>query len=295
MSADYDSLLMNVVQFGRDRRATAAALVESLAGARVGGIRTNLATMAAILRERDFLAGATTTAYLDEHPEVLTAGVPSDDDVTAHLLAVVFADERQPRGSAPGDRLRSVGLAEPAHAGATAYVAARWSTCTRSSTSWRVTARPCSIGPNRGRSPTARCPPTIDASSRCGFSNAPTRGRCSEIDGVRRRVEVLLEGDGAFTTSHGVSLAWSRPPRFVDHDAEQAGSGPVSPLPGTVIAVHVEAGQTVADGTLLMVVEAMKMEHKITAHAAGVVREVRFTAGQRVDAGDLLVVLEATE
>jgi propionyl-CoA carboxylase alpha chain len=114
-----------------------------------------------------------------------------------------------------------------------------------------------------------------------------------EIDGVRHAVEVTLDGGEAFTSSKGVSLGWVRPPRFADHDADQAGSGPVSPLPGTVIAVHVEAGQAVEDGTLLMVVEAMKMEHKITAHAAAVVSEVRFQAGDRVDAGDLLVVLES--
>ena len=50
------------------------------------------------------------------------------------------------------------------------------------------------------------------------------------------------------------------------------GSGPISPLPGTVIAVHVVPGDVVAEGQLLMVVEAMKMEHKITASADAVGR-----------------------
>jgi propionyl-CoA carboxylase alpha chain len=106
-------------------------------------------------------------------------------------------------------------------------------------------------------------------------------------------VEVMFDGDRVHVVEAVSRHGWVRPPRFADHDADQAGSGPVSPLPGTVIAVHVEAGQTVEDGTLLMVVEAMKMEHKITAHAAAVVSEVRFRAGDRVDAGDLLVVLES--
>ena len=59
-----------------------------------------------------------------------------------------------------------------------------------------------------------------------------------------------------------------------------------------MIAVHVEAGQAVHDGQLLMVVEAMKMEHKITAHADARVTEVRYEVGDRVDTGDLLVALE---
>ena len=76
------------------------------------------------------------------------------------------------------------------------------------------------------------------------------------------------------------------------HDADVGGGGPICPLPGTVIAVHVAVGDSVVEGQLLMVVEAMKMEHKITAPADSVVAEVRFAVGDRVDTGDLLVALE---
>ncbi|MGB7879017.1 MAG: biotin/lipoyl-containing protein, partial [Ilumatobacteraceae bacterium] len=62
-----------------------------------------------------------------------------------------------------------------------------------------------------------------------------------------------------------------------------------------VIAVHVEAGASVVDGQLLMVVEAMKMEHKIVASGDATVTEVRFAVGDRVDTGDLLVALEHHE
>ena len=67
--------------------------------------------------------------------------------------------------------------------------------------------------------------------------------------------------------------------------------GLVAPMPGKVIAVEVTAGDAVAEGQLLMIVEAMKMEHRITAPHAGVVGEVRAHAGDQVGAGDLLVVL----
>ena len=62
-----------------------------------------------------------------------------------------------------------------------------------------------------------------------------------------------------------------------------------------MIAVHVAVGDSVVEGQLLMVVEAMKMEHKITAPSESVVAEVCFAVGDRVDTGDLLVALDAPQ
>ncbi len=127
-----------------------------------------------------------------------------------------------------------------------------------------------------------------------------------EVDGVRRRVTVqhrTLEptGPGAgsdepvelvVVSSASGSVALQSVPRFETPSLDgSVGSGPVCPLPGTVIAVHVEAGQTVGEGDVLVVVEAMKMEHKITASTPAKVIALPFAVGDRVDAGDLLVEL----
>jgi len=116
-----------------------------------------------------------------------------------------------------------------------------------------------------------------------------------EIDGVRHGVDVTPDGDTVRCRSAAGAVPFTLQPRFVEHAADVAGGGPVCPLPGTVIAVHVENGQTVSDGDVLMVVEAMKMEHKITSAGAATVSEVRFAVGDRVDQGDLLVALEMAE
>ena len=110
---------------------------------------------------------------------------------------------------------------------------------------------------------------------------------------MRRNVEVAWTGGAAVTRSTAGSVAWQPAPRFVDRDTDLAGSGPVCPLPGRVIAVHVAEDERVADGKVLMVIEAMKMEHTITANGDAVVGAVRFAVGDRVDAGDLLVELES--
>jgi len=65
-----------------------------------------------------------------------------------------------------------------------------------------------------------------------------------------------------------------------------------APMPGKVVLIEVEAGQPVAAGDGLVVLEAMKMENEFRAQRAGRVREIRVSAGQTVNAGDVLVVIE---
>jgi 3-methylcrotonyl-CoA carboxylase alpha subunit len=80
------------------------------------------------------------------------------------------------------------------------------------------------------------------------------------------------------------------------HVASAAEQGSLlTPLPGTLVAVHVAAGQRVARGTPLVTVEAMKMEHTLTAPYDGVVTRIAFGIADRVPAGAILVELAALE
>jgi propionyl-CoA carboxylase alpha chain len=82
-------------------------------------------------------------------------------------------------------------------------------------------------------------------------------------------------------------------PRLPDPaDAVAAGSL-VAPMPGAVVRVLVEAGDTVDAQQPLVVLEAMKMEHTVASPGPGVVAEVHVVAGQQVDAGMVLAVVEA--
>ena len=315
VSADYDSLLAKVVAHAPTRTQAAHTLARALRSSQVSGVRTNIEAMANVLLETDFLAAATPTAYLDEHPRTMVRGriEAADDDVAparsdgvALLLAAVFAREQADReidpvlGFAPSGwrNLRTQGQRE---------MWIDWATGDEHPVELLFSGRDRAVvmlgawphpGPDGAMSVDDRELHQVRLLSR-----SETR-QVIEVDGLRSAVDVHLpHGPSTTATTHDVvevrsrtgAGTFERAPVFEVHDADVGGSGPISPLPGTVIAVHVSVGDTVAEGQLMMVVEAMKMEHKITASADAVVSEVRFAVGDRVDTGDLLVVLEIAD
>ncbi|TWP52126.1 biotin/lipoyl-binding protein [Lentzea tibetensis] len=113
-----------------------------------------------------------------------------------------------------------------------------------------------------------------------------------DLDGVRTRFSVAVYGDVVEVDSSLGSVTLREVPRFPAPESVLAPGALVAPMPGNVVRVAVAAGQTVAVGDELLVLEAMKMEHRVLAPAAGVVAELLVSQGQQVNAGDVLVVVE---
>ena len=317
ISSDYDSLVAKVIAHAPTRVEAARRLARALRGSQLTGIRTNVDTLVAILGETDYLAAATPTAYLDEHPDVLTPIGPAGDDRVALLLGAVFVLEAERRGAdratpfAPSGwrNLRTQGQRqiwlEPTGEHVHVEYTMRPVRLADGSTQWTASAW---LGPWPDPDDEGVLPADDRTERRVRLLHrrADNRGGhlAIEIDGRRSvvRTEIVhhtlgLDDDGVgavtvHTRSAAGAVTLTRAPRFVLHDAQAEGGGPICPLPGTVIAVHVAAGDAVTDGQLLMVVEAMKMEHKILASGDATVSEVRFAVGDRVDQGELLVALD---
>lgn len=123
---------------------------------------------------------------------------------------------------------------------------------------------------------------TLDGRTTSLVLENPERGQWAVLLGGRRlEAEVLDERSAHIRSLSGAAAG------------PMAGGALKAPMPGLVVRVQVEAGQAVAAGTPLVVLEAMKMENQLKAPGPGRVAEIKVTAGQVVEKGQVLIRLEA--
>jgi propionyl-CoA carboxylase alpha chain len=116
-----------------------------------------------------------------------------------------------------------------------------------------------------------------------------------EVAGVSRRFEVAAYPGLVCVDSSLGSVALAPVERFPDPSQQVAAGSLLAPMPGTVIRVGVEVGDKVTQGQPLLWLEAMKMEHTISAPAGGIVAELAVSTGQQVELGAVLAVVQAQE
>jgi acetyl/propionyl-CoA carboxylase alpha subunit len=278
----YDSLVAKVIAHGPTRDEALDRLRAALRGLRVHGVTTNRDALLALVDDPDVRAGRTTIDLLERW----TAGaVPGHDGhvLDRHAIAAALAGQCLRDTSRPTTDLAPTGWRSMAEGvDVTTLEGAAERTVTLRTT--RSAQRTVAVA---GREPQ---PVVIHSWDGEWLDH--------EVDGVRRRAGVLVgdardDGEaGLDVFLDGVSTSWVEPARLPAGDRSEAARGPSSPVPGTVVAVHVSAGDTVKAGDALVVLEAMKMEHRLAADTDATVLEVVVAVGDAVDAHEVLVVLE---
>jgi propionyl-CoA carboxylase alpha chain len=278
VATEYDSLLAKVVSGGATRDQAIGVLEAFLQSMHVHGLRTNRDHLAAVLTSDDFVASRTTTAFTDLNLTLLDAR-PGEATVAAHLLAATLWRQYDHR-----DRDRHTGLAP---------------------TGWRnVPALPQDVeleehGTVHRITYELRSPDTFRATVDDRRFEGVVIGRDDdaihlEIASTAMVFWVNRVSSTWYVNSRAGQSELVEVPRFVEPGAGLTATGPTAPVPGRVVSIEVSVGDTVTAGQTLVVMEAMKVEHRITAASDGKVVEVLAKEGDRVDAHALLVRLEAT-
>ena len=280
----YDAMLAKVIAWAPSREEAARRLAAVLRRARIHGLRTNRDLLVEVLTHRAFLEGEVSTDFL------------SEQDVRC-------VEGRQIPGSATQQGLMFFAAAV-ARAEATA---ARQTVQQRIPTGWRnVVSAPhvttfdhdgtqVRVGWHGGRDGYRSAHVHDDAQEARATSVEGAAGRhrvVVEHDGVSHAFEVFLAGDRVDVESPLGHLALTVVPRFVDPADQVATGSLLAPMPGSVISVAVAPGASVTAGQPVLVLEAMKMQHTVSAPHDGVVTDLPVGIGDQVAAGAVLAVVQ---
>jgi acetyl-CoA/propionyl-CoA carboxylase, biotin carboxylase, biotin carboxyl carrier protein len=270
VGSDYDPMLAKVVAHGADRAAALRALDRALADTAVLGVVTNVEFARFLLADPDVIAGRLDTGLLDRRAGDFTAASASDE---LFMAAAAFHWLRL--FPAPGADLWEV--------------PSGWRVGDRAPVSIRLRAGERTDHVHITGSPGAAKVRIEDGESHSLQADLTDDRLTVTLGGLRSEYTVAtadskiwLAGGGAAAVLEEVREAPVRPEDEHTGDAELT-----SPMPGAVVAVGIEEGADVAAGTVVVTVEAMKMEHALSAPVDGVV-ELLVAVGDQVKVGQPL-------
>lgn len=272
----YDSLLGKVIAWAPERSRAAARLSTALERIRCVGVQTNDKWLSRVLREPRFLEVRHSIAFLQECGANFTGPADLDASVVALAALILHSSGASARSTTPWEILD----------GFTPNLAARIAY----NLAWHGHEYTAEVVFTGGR-PTAVA---VDTKTPLNIANlAISKGTIAVcIENVRWQADYLREESRIhlWTVGEHFEIALDDP-RLKEFSATALQGGLTTPLPGVVATVTVQVGQAVKAGDVLMVIEAMKMEHSIRAPSDGVVKVIHFGHGDRVPEGSQLLEL----
>ena len=294
VSDSYDSLLGKVIAWAPSRAEAAAKLRGALERTYCAGIRTNERWLARILATPEFLQVRHSIAFLEaraQAPKDRSAAMPLVERRAMVLAALAIRERRDlPQPSAPAIPGRTVAAACSPWVAGDGFVP-NLPAIVQFSLQARGHQRSVEIesGPPDRLTIAADATPVTVSQVACADGWI-----AASVDGVRVKARVLTYQDRVHIWLDGEHYDFlNEDPRSKEFSASASQGGLTTPLPGMVASVAVTEGQVVAAGQVLMVIEAMKMEHTISAPYAGTVQAIHFARGDRVPEGGALLELTA--
>ena len=286
ISQYYDPMIAKLIVWGQDRDEALRRMRAALSSYQVAGVATNIEFLHTVVGHRAFATADLDTGLIARnHAELLPAKTLTDDVLAIAALAEVaqMKDRAQQQANLSTDRHSPWALLNGWWLNQQNTIALSFLHEGR--------AHPVSVMA-RGDGYEV----TVEDRRLAATVEQHRRDLLVSLDGHRSRASVVADGAGrtVFVGAESTKLALIDP--WQPPASEQTGVGHLlAPMSGTIIAVNVSEGEHVAKGATLLILEAMKMEHAISAPGDGVVEHVFFKAGEQVKEGAELVSLVRPE
>jgi 3-methylcrotonyl-CoA carboxylase alpha subunit len=269
VSPFYDPMLGKLIAWGESREQAAALLRRALGELEIAGVTTNRALLASVLGDAEFSRGRVATDFLELRHAHIAFGEPSPD-AEDYLLAALWCVSSRTHPAALWSDTTGWRLGAPA------------------ATRWRLKDVTVSLertGPSAYRGRVADHDHALQLIARAAPAfEVDIDGRVHRLNVVQSGQDLHLFRDGRYVMLRAAGTEDTL------QATDQADEGSLlTPLPGTVVAVHVSTGERVERGAPLLTIEAMKMEHTVTAPYAGTIERIPFGLSDRVAAGAILV------
>jgi acetyl-CoA carboxylase biotin carboxylase subunit len=267
----YDPMIAKLIAHGADRAEAIARLSAALKANPLFGIATNRRFLIDLLGEADFAAGRMTTGLIDrwiaDQSDMLARPAPQAVDFALAAVALALADG--------GSWFRSSGVA-------LCPITLAWGGQRRETVVRFERGRFAGVSVNGEVVP-------VEAAALYGDRLEFTVG------GLRSSALAVRDGRGIYVDRDGTTLHFHEPDPLARPARAADPTRIVAPVSGLVRAVEVKAGDAVAKGRMVAMIEAMKMENALVARMDGLVTAIHVAAGEQVRAGDLVAEIKADD
>ena len=279
ITTEFDPMIAKVTVHAPTRREAAARLARVLETTRIQGLTTNRDFLVNTLRTDEYISGDTTTDFIERvNPDRV---IPKDQEaLRSAAIAIAIESQAKRRANAKiNKRIRG---------------------------GWRNSTMPDEELTLEAYGEEIKLRYKSNRDNSFNFSFEETSHVVTVIDSGYGSVEIDIDGQRSQYTLDKIGEEWlvhstfcdfefKELPRYPISSSDEFGGGLVAPMPGAILSIDIKPGDTVKKGDVLVILEAMKMEHRITAPRDGIVGSVQTEVGEQVENEQLLVTLEEEE
>ena len=273
ITPNFDPMLAKIISYGETRVEAANKLALALENSHFGGLKTNRDYLISILRSDEFLKGNTTTDFLER--------AKIKDEINLNEKEIYFLAIAASMWIQGKNRYESEVLSN---------LSSGWNNARlpMQEIKLQFNDKPLTVKYKNNREEIF----TTDKNNSAKINSWDKNFIDVEIDNTRIRSKVTFDNELLLIQSKSGDVLFKILPKFETVKKASIEGGLNAPMPGKVVEIKIKKGAKIKKGDTLIILEAMKMEHKVLAPSDGKVKEILIHKDEQVENGATLVVLD---